>query len=112
MRRVVFRNTTFPLGGSKRGGLKGIVYVCPTCGEAWGKLELADSGSYMVACNSPCDLHGDDWHIGGSFLMPLVWWDHTGPKTVRGTLPDLSPEFLRHEALMKAEAILSKGYCK
>jgi hypothetical protein len=109
---MVFRDKEIPLGGNNGGELRGICYVCPTCGELWAKAELAPRGKYMVACNSPCAAHGDRWYIGGSTLLPLVWWDHCTPASLPEILPHLSPELLRYEALMKAEAILTKGYYK
>lgn len=108
MRAVVFRGKSFPLPGYSLGGsCRGYRYVCSTCGENWGKLETGSSGAggYIISAR-PCDLHGDSFTRGGSFLSRLLWGDYSGANTLEKALNGLSPELLLHEVNMAINHIL------
>lgn len=58
-----------PLGSVPRDGSKwwNTLFVCPTCGNAWGRV-VRESAFAWSASHTPCGVHGDAYHIGGSFL--------------------------------------------
>ena len=104
MRVLVFRGETIPFGGNLSGRDKGYTYICPTCGDAWARLELGEKGKYF-AVTRPCEKHGTSrYWIGGSVLTPFLWWGILSDKPT--FLKTLSVELLRFEALRLCDEIL------
>jgi hypothetical protein len=110
MRYLLLRDTRIPIGGTLARGIKGIIYICPHCGDALARAELHPLGTYIVACNSPCRAHGTGGkatpHIGGDVLNPLLWWDDGTPRGKADFLKSLSPELLRYSAEVKIDHLL------
>lgn len=48
--------------------LRNQAFVCPECGELWGRLILDKPEAKWQASTRPCPRHG-----GGYFLSPLTW---------------------------------------
>ena len=108
MRNVVFRGESLPIGGFSLGGnCRGYRYVCTTCGELWGSVEIAESGTYIISA-WPCENHGNTFNRGGSFLSRIGWGDYSAAFSLEKTLERISPELLRHEAEMRIRQILGK----
>lgn len=108
MSKLVFRGETIDLGSYSLGSsIKGYIYVCPHCGDLWGKLEMGGVGVYIIN-GHPCENHPESW-IGrpGSFLNRLRWGNYSSRNTWKNVeaLPD---GLLRHESLMLAQEILGK----
>lgn len=104
-RVVVYRNETFPLGGTFSGTTRGYRYFCKTCGEVFAGMELAERGEYTILC-FPCEKHGTQYQTGGSLLKPLMWWDAWSGPDLAKAWGKFSPEFRRHELLARANQIL------
>lgn len=108
MQSVVFRNARIPLGGNLLGGnAKGYVYVCSTCGEAWGRVEISGFGNYIVS-SWPCENHGNTFNRGGSFLHRVSWLDFSTERNLANSLAKSSDEFLSHEMKMLINQRLEK----
>lgn len=106
MRNLVFRGKTIPLGGYSLGGnAKGYRYVCSTCGELWGAVEIAEKGNYIVS-SWPCEKHGNRFCRGGSFLSRVGWGDFSAAYSLDKTLERISPELVLHEALMAINQVI------
>lgn len=65
------------------------VYICQTCGDAWGRVVIPDAEWYAI--NRGCSRHPDWSGEAGTFIHP---W--------RKTYEDLPPEVLRYEFLLRA----------
>ena len=100
MQSVVFRDKSIPLGGNLLGGnARGYVYVCATCGVAWGKVEISPIGNYIIS-SWPCENHGNSLNRGGSFLHRVSWLDFSSERNLANALAKSSDEFLSHEVSM------------
>lgn len=73
-------------------GIHGRVLVCPTCGEAWGRVESSVPGDFLVE-RSGCPAHPFLDPVGGTFLLP---W-----RTQQ--LGELPPEVLAHECNIRLQ---------
>lgn len=99
MQSVVFRNSRIPIGGNLLGGnAKGYVYVCSSCGDAWGKVEISERGNYIIS-SWPCEQHGNAFNRGGSFLHRVSWLDYSSERNLSHALAACSDEFLSHEVM-------------
>lgn len=71
-----------------------LLYVCPTCGEVWGRVIVASEAEW-APIRAGCLLHPwTEIGIGGSFIHP---WLHT--------LSHFPPELLVHEFNLRYERI-------
>lgn len=108
MPHILFRGETIPLDGYKgRPHGAGYVYVCATCGDAWGKFLTESVGFYIITA-MPCPEHGKTvpFHsVGGSFRYPARWRDGYVPANGE-PWKDYPDGLLRHEALMLSNHIL------
>lgn len=62
------------------------LFVCPTCGEAWGRVTTEVDGAEWLPVRRPCARHSWLGEPGGSFIAP---W--------RTTFVELPPEVLLYE---------------
>jgi hypothetical protein len=108
MRRMVLGSEEYPLQGNLIGDKEGIAYFCPTCAELWAKAFLGKTGLGWMVSASPCSKHGRDFSIGGSIIMPLIWWDPFSPRTRAAILDSLCPGLVYHETLMHIEHVLKE----
>jgi hypothetical protein len=105
MPKLVLRSSVIPLDGYSLGSsARGYVWVCPHCGEAWGKLEMGGVGCYITSSH-PCENHGGNLGRGGSVLHRVRWGNYTNPDTWKN-VENLPLGLLRYEALMLAGEIL------
>ena len=108
-RCLVLGDKRIPLGrtlGTPRE--KGIIPICPTCGNAWARVELGcpdPRGEYIIA-RWLCEEHGTHLQAGGSIWKLLIWWDRGLAPTLGASAGVLSPEFLEREILCKAAQLL------
>lgn len=102
-RSLAYRDRTFLLGSEiiSSGGVRtrgynpSLAYFCTACGNVWGRVVLGSGGWHSVSIR--CRAHG-----GGSFLTPLLWWDHTNGKTHDAQLSTFPEPILRYEAEIRA----------
>ena len=107
--RVVFRNQIFPLREGFLGRTGNYVFVCPICGDAWGRLETGEpifpgDNQYIIQ-PSKCETHGT-----GTFLPRLYWGDYARKYTHDEILRSLPPGLLLHEVKIVLARILGLGY--
>jgi hypothetical protein len=69
------------------------VFVCPICGDAWGRIVLSPSAEW-APIRSGCALHPWPYDVGGSFLHPWL-----------RRLEGLPPELLVHEFNLRYERL-------
>lgn len=116
MRYLVYRSPGDHNGKHFLGKLEGYSYVCPSCGELWGKLLIGPAGGGFMVLTARCEEHGTRYSLGGTLITPLLYWgdEPTGnPRasqlSLEKALARSSIEFLRHEALIRAEALLKEN---
>lgn len=116
MRHLVYRSPPNPSGDHFRGNLEGYSYVCPTCGELWGKLIIGAPGRGFMVITARCEEHGTRYSLGGTLISPLLYWGDEpagNPRVsqlfLEKALTRGSIEFLRHEALIRAEALTKEN---
>lgn len=106
MRNFFYRNQPLTSCGTG-GGKGGIIFICPHCGDAWGKVSgVANFSQFIPLCNSCEQCPPYISRPPGSFLTPLIWWDFANGNKLSEQLSFADQKLLTHEALMLALALL------
>lgn len=91
-------DTVFASGGARTPRYNpGLAYFCSACGVIWGRVILGPGSWHAVSI--PCVSHG-----GGSFLQPLIWWDHANGRSYEAQLTSFPADVLRYEAKIRASS--------
>lgn len=108
MRDFFLGNSHLTSCGVGSRGKYGYVYVCKSCGDAWGKVERLEGTSWFIPLATAC-ANCPAWlgQIPGSFLRPLVWWDACNGNTLTEQLKRADEKLLRYEALVSAKYLLN-----
>lgn len=80
------------------GGSGGLAYFCPSCARTWARVEIGWLD--WMAARIPCaDCGPISGYSGapGSFLKPLVWWDHANGRSLADQLVHADKTLLNHE---------------
>ncbi len=94
-RGFFLRDALIAVGGAASPGYNpSLAYFCRRCGEVWGRVTLGSGGWNSVYI--PCSTHG-----GGSYIKPLIWWDHPNGRDLSSQLRTLPEPILRHEAKIR-----------